>query len=296
MEGGDAFGGALLDVLAGGVGRHAIERDDGRIDWMDATEYFSTPEAWPRELVDGLSRLQGRALDVGCGAGRHALYLASRGCDVSASTPRLARSRSASPWVRRDPRSARGREPRADRFDSIAMLGNNFGLLASPEQAPAHLRWLADRCAPAATLVGDAQDPTHTDNPDHLAYHQRQTAKGRPPGEARLRVMFDGQVDDWFSYWYLTPDELRDAVSQTPWQLASVAGSPIYTAILTLASAPPLEAADPCPRYHYYSHRNDRPRRGAPRRRSPLPHRLGGQRERQRPRSDPCRRLSESHR
>ena len=223
-------------MLAGGVGRHAIERDDGRIDWMDATEYFSTPEAWPRELVDGLSRLHGRALDVGCGAGRHALYLSSRGCDVVGIDP--------SPGAievcdRRGVDAILGRLGDAslglDRFDSIAMLGNNFGLLASPEQAPAHLRWLADHCAPAATLVGDAQDPTHTDNPDHLAYHQRQTAKGRPPGEARLRVMFEGQVGDWFSYWYLTPDELRDAVSQTPWQLASITGSPIYTAVLTLA-------------------------------------------------------------
>ena len=47
--------------------------------------------------------------------------------------------------------------------------------------------------------------------------------------------MFDGQVDDWFSYWHLTPDELRDVVSQTPWRLVSITGSPIYTAILTLA-------------------------------------------------------------
>ncbi len=88
---------------------------------------------------------------------------------------------------------------------------------------------------PGATLVGDAQDPTDTDNPDHLAYHQRQRAKRRPPGEVRLRVMFDGQVDDWFCYWHLTADELRDVVSQTPWQLVSTTGSPIYTAILTLA-------------------------------------------------------------
>ena len=236
VVGGDAFGGALLDVLAGGVGRHAIEREDGRIDSMDATDYFSTADAWPRELVDGLSRLQGHVLDVGCGAGRHALHLASRGCDVSGLDP--------SPGAievchRRGVDAILGRlgdaSPEPDRFEGIALLGNNFGLLASPEQAPAHLRWLADRCVPGATLVGDAQDPTDTDNPDRLAYHQRQRAKGRPPGEVRLRVMFDGQVDDWFSYWHLTPDELRDVVSQTPWQLVSITGSPIYTAILTLA-------------------------------------------------------------
>lgn len=49
----------------------------------------------------------------------------------------------------------------------------------------------------------------------------------------RLRASFNGQVDDWFSYWHLTPDELRHAVSQTPWRVVGVAGSPTYVAVLT---------------------------------------------------------------
>ncbi len=231
----DAFGAALLDVLAGGVGRHSIERDDGRVDWMDATDYFSTADAWPSELVDGLGYLHGRVLDVGCGAGRHALYLASRGCDDIGLDPSPS---AIEVCHRRGVAAILGRlgdaSPGLDGFDGIALPGNNFGLLASPEQAPTHLQWLADCCVPGATLVGDAQNPTDTDNPDHLAYHERQRAKGRPPGEVRLRVRFDGQVDDWFSYWHLTPHELRDVVSQTPWQLVSITGSPMYTAILTL--------------------------------------------------------------
>ena len=192
----------------------------------DATEYFISPDAWPSELVDGLSRLQGRVLDVGCGAGRHALYLASRGCEVVGLDP--------SPGAievcdRRGVDAILGRlgdASRAYRFDGIALLGNNFGLFASPEQAPAHLRWLADRCVPGATLVGDAQDPTHTDNPDHLAYHQRQRAKGRPPGEVRLRVMFRAGRR-LVLLLASRPRRAARRVSETPWHLVSITGSPI---------------------------------------------------------------------
>ncbi len=75
--------------------------------------------------------------------------------------------------------------------------------------------------------------PTDTVDPDHLAYQRRATAAGRAAGQMRLRASFNGQVDDWFSYWHLTPDELRHAVSQTPWRVVGVAGSPTYVAVLT---------------------------------------------------------------
>jgi SAM-dependent methyltransferase len=83
----DAFGAALLDVLAGGDGRHAIERDDGRVDSMNATNYFATADTWTGEIVEALSQMHGRVVDVGCGAGRHALHAASLGCDVVGLEP-----------------------------------------------------------------------------------------------------------------------------------------------------------------------------------------------------------------
>ncbi|MDQ6819408.1 MAG: class I SAM-dependent methyltransferase [Actinomycetota bacterium] len=201
---------------------------------MNATSYFATADTWTGEIVEALSQMHGRVLDVGCGAGRHALHAASLGCDVVGLEP--------SPGAievcrRRRVHAIRGRlgdqDISLDGFDGVMMLGNNLGLLASPQEAPGHLRWLADRCPPGATLVGEALDPTDTVDPDHLAYQRRATAAGRAAGQMRLRASFNGQVDDWFSYWHLTPDELRHAVSQTPWRVVGVAGSPTYVAVLT---------------------------------------------------------------
>jgi hypothetical protein len=91
----DAFGAALLDVLAGGDGRHAIERDDGRVDSMNATSYFATADTWTGEIVEALSQMHGRVLDVGCGAGRTP-YTRQASAAMSLALSRLlARSRHA---------------------------------------------------------------------------------------------------------------------------------------------------------------------------------------------------------
>lgn len=124
---------------------------------MNATSYFATADTWTGEIVEALSQMHGRVLDVGCGAGRHALHAASLGCDVVGLEP--------SPGAievcrRRRVHAIRGRlgdqDISLDGFDGVMMLGNNLGLLASPQEAPGHLRWLADRCPPGATLVGEA--------------------------------------------------------------------------------------------------------------------------------------------
>jgi hypothetical protein len=61
----DTFGAALLDALEGDAGRHMIERDDGAVDWAEASDYLSAPESWRDGTVDALSALSGRVLDVG---------------------------------------------------------------------------------------------------------------------------------------------------------------------------------------------------------------------------------------
>lgn len=127
----DTFGEALLEAFEGGAGRHMIERDDGRQDWMDAASYFTDVNAWPAPVADALAGLHGHVLDVGCGAGRHALHLAGRGCDVVGIDP--------SPLAveisrRRGVRAVVGRLGDADLsahepFDGVVMLGHNLGLL-----------------------------------------------------------------------------------------------------------------------------------------------------------------------
>jgi len=60
-----------------------IERDDNYIDTgSDPGLYFSEYRQWSPLEKRAVKRVKGRVLDVGCGAGRHALYLQGKGFDV----------------------------------------------------------------------------------------------------------------------------------------------------------------------------------------------------------------------
>ncbi len=222
-ENGDAFG-ALL--LAGWEDRGAtgvIERDDGLISPHGAAGYFSEVDEWTSLERAACERASGRVLDVGCGAGRHALYLQSRGLDVVA----LDRSPGACAVTR-----ARGvREVReagigevgelGERFDTFLLLGNNLGLLGSREAAPRLLAGLAAAAAPGARILGGNVDPYGPD-PDHAAYQQRNREAGRLGGQLRLRIRYRRWADDWFDYLLCTPAELGALVADSPWRLAGV--------------------------------------------------------------------------
>ena len=81
----DAFGRALLDRLEGGRETTILERDDGLfttdipIDW-----YFAVYRNWRAPEKEAMRYVRGRVLDVGAGAGRHALDLEGKGHEVVA--------------------------------------------------------------------------------------------------------------------------------------------------------------------------------------------------------------------
>lgn len=77
----DAYGRAFLDRLEGRPGAPIVERDDGYADVdLGLDLYFGSPDG----LLDqaAFEWVRGRVLDVGVGAGRHALALQEKGHDV----------------------------------------------------------------------------------------------------------------------------------------------------------------------------------------------------------------------
>lgn len=78
----DAFGQSLWAYYNGKESFEIIERYDGYFDFQDTKAYFTTYEEWAPHERDALGFVKGRVLDVGCGAGRHSLYLQEKGFDV----------------------------------------------------------------------------------------------------------------------------------------------------------------------------------------------------------------------
>lgn len=216
----DAWGAIFRDQWAGVAAGHQIERDDGRVDKFEsAASYFTTPRFdVEREL---LARLEGPVLDLGCGPGSYALYLQNLGLQVTASdySPGaldVCRARGCKDVLRNDLRKFRA-APGA--FRSVIVMGNTLGAHQTPATFPAFLSELRSTVGAGGHLLFSMIDPLDTTDERHLAYRRRNLDQGLPPGLIRIRVRYGDLVEDWFSLWMLTADELESQTHATGWRI-----------------------------------------------------------------------------
>jgi len=233
----DAFGYMLQDYLEGRGGHELVERSDGFVAVSAGGEtYFAEPTGHQRTVAD---RATGRVLDVGCGAGRYALYLQDRGLevvgiDVSPLAVEVCRRRGL-----RDARVLALEDVDASLgpFDTVLMLGHNLALLGSAARARRILRRLQTVVAPGGALIADTLDPYQTDDAIHLAYHARNRAKGRMSGQIRMRVRYKTYKSPWFDYLFLSRDELARLLQGSGWCVSEVLATdgPSYAVRITRA-------------------------------------------------------------
>lgn len=235
----DAFGRALMDHLRGRAVPIVIEREDGYIDVGSTAEYFDPASRWPAHQRRALRFARGRILDVGSGAGRHALHLQAKGQAVVAidSSPlavKVCRARGV-----RDARILPVDDiPKfRERFDTILMLGNNLGLFGSRIRGRRLLRRFFDITTDRARVIAETLDPLESPRPVHRRYHRQNRRRGRLPGQVRIRIRYQLQVGAWFDYLFVGPDDLADLVHCTGWRVARLIHSTDsrYVAILEKA-------------------------------------------------------------
>jgi SAM-dependent methyltransferase len=234
----DAYGRLILDHLEGKPALEIVERDDGSINasGYGPEAYFAPFRRWSKTERAALRFARGRALDVGVGAGRVAIELQERGhevvgIDVSRLALEVARRRGAKD-VRELAVTQVGRQ--LGLFDTIVMFGNNCGLFGSRRRAPWLLRRFKSVTTPQAKILAASTDPYTTDNPEHLAYHERNRRRGRMAGQLRIRVRHGLYTTPWFDYLLASPDELAELAKGTGWELMRVIGEgePSYVGVL----------------------------------------------------------------
>ena len=220
----DVFGRQLYDHYRGLLPesfREVGERDDGNIQVYEHPKwYFTSFDEWEPHLRKAMERVRGRTLDIGCGAGRVALHLQQSGASVvgidhSPMAIRICRERGLE-----DARVFSISRVSANTlgiFDSIVMTGNNFGLLGNPNRA----RWLLRRFYRMTTdqgrIIAETTDPYTTDDPIHLAYQERNRARGRMGGQYRHRERYRNLKGPWFDWLFASRDEMREIVAGTGW-------------------------------------------------------------------------------
>ena len=121
-------------------------------------------------------------------------------------------------------------------FDTIVLFGNNFGLFGSPTKAKRLLRRLHRMTSDDACIIVESRDVERrggADAPWHRRYRERNIARGRLPGQIRIRVRFRDVVGRWMDYPMVSPDQLREILAGTRWNVAQVFDSDdTYVAII----------------------------------------------------------------
>ena len=233
----DTFGHVMYDYLRGIHAQEIIERDDGLFTISPGPMlYFAPFDEWPVIEQSAMEYARGRVLDVGCGAGRHSLHLQGRGLEVlgvdnSPLCLEVCRQRG----VRQvQGLSLTQLSSRLGIFDTVLMLGNNFGLVGNPRRAGWLLRRLAAMTSSQGRILAGLRNPYSTNQTEHLEYHAWNRSRGRLSGEARIRVRYKKAVTPWIEFLMLSPDELRALVGDTPWRVGIVLDDPggNYVAVL----------------------------------------------------------------
>ncbi len=184
----DAYGQEIWNCYQSISTYEIVEREDGLIDIGSALPYFQEHENWPIHEREAIQRVRGDVLDIGCGAGRVALYLQARGHRVSAidNSPlavrvaKLRGVRTARVLSINQIPSLRGP------FGTIVLYGNNFGLVGGFKTARRLLRAMRGITTPDAVILAAAADPYSTQDPVHLEYHEKNRRRGRMAGQLRL--------------------------------------------------------------------------------------------------------------
>jgi SAM-dependent methyltransferase len=233
----DAHGNAMFDYLNGKDAFEIVERDDGLITTTNAPAvYFSKYRDWPTHEKRGMRFARGKVLDIGCGAGRHAIYLQERGLDVlGIDTSPLAIKVCKQRGLKKAKRLSIDQiSQKLGRFDTLLMLGNNFGLFENFNKARRLLKRFHKITSGEARIIVESLDPYQTDEPDHLAYHKYNRKCGRMSGQVRLRVRYKKHATPWFDYLLVSKDEMREILKDTGWQVKRFldSKSPWYLAII----------------------------------------------------------------
>jgi len=220
----DAFGHAVWDHTHGSNAFEIIERSDGHIAISSGpVEYLAEPAFWAPHLKTALQRhAHGRVLDVGCNAGRHALYLQQQGLDVlGVDVSPLAIAVAKERGLNAEVLSIDELSAELGMFDTILMLGNNFGLFGSAAKARRLLRRFKAFTRPGATLIAESLNVYETKDPDHLAYLAANRERGRMSGQIRMRARYKRLVTPWFDYLMVSPEEMETLVDGTGWRVTN---------------------------------------------------------------------------
>ncbi|GAA3994273.1 class I SAM-dependent methyltransferase [Mucilaginibacter dorajii] len=209
----DILGQAIHDYHHGQTAHKLwINNQYGPKEEMPVEAYFRDEDDMPDMEWLALNECRGEVLDIGAGAGSHALVLQERGFDVSA----LEISSLAA-----DVMQARGVKKVivADvfkydehRYDTLLLLMNGIGIAGSLPTVNTFLERAKLLLNKGGQLLFDSSDIAYL-------YDGKLPDNGKYYGELNYQYEYKGQKTDWFPWLYIDEKTLEAIVTEAGWDM-----------------------------------------------------------------------------
>lgn len=208
----DPMGHAIAEYYRyGSAAKLRVLSPDMDEDEIPVSHLFRSYTAMPPLERRAIDLAHGRILDVGAGAGCHALALQERGCevtaiDISPLSVATMRLRGVKSPIESDFFEMQGS------YDTILMLMNGVGIVGTMERMPLFFAALDRLLAPGGQLLCDSSDLSYLFEdddgiicyPDDVAYY----------GEMRFQMAYRDIVGEPFDWLYIDSDTLSDVAAR----------------------------------------------------------------------------------
>ena len=223
----DIFGKAILDYHQGKATEDIYtETNISEEDILPLSYLFRSYDQMPLIEQVALDACVGKILDVGCGAGSHALYLQQKNMDVVAIDTSQGAIKTAKLRGVSNAQCVALMDFREGSFDTILMLMNGAGLLGPVNSVVENLTALKPLLSEQGQLLVDSSD---------LIYMYDQTDEGgvivpadRYYGELDFKVSYMGEEDDPFTWLYIDPKLFEHLAEEAGYSFEIIAEGPNY--------------------------------------------------------------------
>lgn len=208
----DLFGRAILDFATHNAPENLItETNISEADEMDVSYLFRSFKDMPRLEQKALSLARGKVLDVGCGAGSHALYLQEKGFDVTAvDISSNAIEACKIRGVKHAQQVALLNIEDGTKFDTIYLLMNGTGIFGKLHNIDQYLTKLKSLLNENGQILIDSSDIVYMFDEDedggkwiplYADYY----------GELTFTIRYKGEQEEPFDWLYLDFNTLQNA-------------------------------------------------------------------------------------
>ncbi|MCW3081462.1 methyltransferase domain-containing protein [Segetibacter sp.] len=188
-----------------------IHNKYGKKEEMPIATYFRNVADMPDLELIALQNCTGKILDIGAGAGSHALELQDKGFDVTAleiseKAAEVLRLRGVKKINCTDIFSFDG-----ERFDTLLLLMNGIGLTGNIAGLKSFLQHAKKLIDPLGQLIFDSSDVAYLydhDIPEMDHYY----------GEIRYRYEYKKQKTEWFTWLYIDQKMLTKTAEEEGWK------------------------------------------------------------------------------